>query len=111
MAQGQRPKGNRSPHSLMSAPKARPDCPRCTEGTSQVLESRYNVPDDDAKNPSPATWPHTRRRRQCLSCGHRWTTYEVCIDDLLAMQKAYDRVKLGLARAKHLRQALLDLDV
>lgn len=39
-------------------------CPKC-DGDTQVLETRQ-----------------TRRRRQCLVCGHRFSTFEVLSDNL-----------------------------
>lgn len=40
-------------------------CPKCPEGGTKVIESR-EVADGEA----------IRRRRECLSCEHRFTTYE-----------------------------------
>lgn len=40
-------------------------CPRCNESEDRVLESRQNK-DGSA----------IRRRRECLSCGYRFTSYE-----------------------------------
>ena len=41
-------------------------CPYCTFGESKVIDSR---PTDENER--------IRRRRECLSCGKRFTTYEV----------------------------------
>jgi transcriptional repressor NrdR len=38
-------------------------CPECDQPTIHILESRHG---DD----------HVRRRRECKSCGARFTTYE-----------------------------------
>ncbi len=40
-------------------------CPQCRYEASTVIETRPSV-----------QYPgYTRRRRECLQCGHRWTTY------------------------------------
>lgn len=44
-------------------------CPNCTAERVKVLDSRFDV--------GPI-----RRRRLCLNCQHRWTTYEIREDDL-----------------------------
>lgn len=43
-------------------------CPECCNKISEVIDSRPHVGIGD-KN-------FVRRRRQCVECGHRWTTYE-----------------------------------
>ncbi len=64
-------------------------CPSCGYPESKVIDSR---PSDDAIS--------IRRRRECLQCGHRFTTYERLIDTPLVVIKndgsseAYDRNKL-----------------
>jgi transcriptional repressor NrdR len=76
------------------------DCPRCDRPT-RVLESRRA--DDGAA---------TRRRRECASCGHRFTTYECRQREPLFVRKRdgerqrFDRTKLraALLRATHKRQ-------
>ena len=62
-------------------------CPYCDFGDTKVIDSR---PADDRK----------RRRRECLSCGKRFTTFEIVEQPLLIVQKRdgsiepYDRNKL-----------------
>lgn len=71
-------------------------CPYCGEVESKVIDSR---PADDGER--------IRRRRECLSCGKRFTTYEVVETvPLMVIKKdksreAFDRQKLlnGLMRA------------
>ncbi|MEG0768344.1 MAG: transcriptional regulator NrdR [Ruthenibacterium sp.] len=71
-------------------------CPYCGEIESKVIDSR---PADDGER--------IRRRRECLSCGKRFTTYEVVETvPLMVIKKdksreAFDRQKLlnGLVRA------------
>jgi transcriptional repressor NrdR len=74
------------------------DCPRCDSRT-KTLETR-RVPDGA-----------TRRRRECTSCGHRFTTYERAVPEALEVIKReghrqpFDREKLltALVRASHKR--------
>lgn len=40
------------------------NCPKCDSEASGVVDSRTK---------EPGKW----RRRECVSCGHRWNTYEV----------------------------------
>ena len=52
------------------------NCPKCGAAKNLVLESR--------KRPD-----YTRRRRECSSCNHRWSTAELDIEfyeRLLALQ-------------------------
>jgi transcriptional repressor NrdR len=64
-------------------------CPSCGYQESKVIDSR---PSDDGSS--------IRRRRECLSCNNRFTTYERLIDNPLLVIKndgsseAYDRNKL-----------------
>ena len=64
-------------------------CPVCGNPDSKVVDSR---PSDDNLT--------IRRRRECLECGHRFTTYERYGDNPLIVIKAdgsseaYDRQKL-----------------
>lgn len=51
-------------------------CPRCGTQEVRVINSRpANTPVE----------PIIRRRRVCLACGQRWTTYEIT-------EAAYDRI-------------------
>ena len=67
-------------------------CPRCHKDCSKVVESR-DAADGDA----------IRRRRECLECTHRYTTYERVERPNLAVIKKdgsrelYDRHKLFAA--------------
>jgi transcriptional repressor NrdR len=75
------------------------NCPRCDSPT-RTLETR-RVPDGA-----------TRRRRECSSCGHRFTTYERAVPETLEVIKRdghrqpFDRDKLlgSLNRATHKRK-------
>ena len=64
-------------------------CPVCGYSNSKVVDSR---PSEDSTN--------IRRRRECLDCGHRFTTYERLADTPIVIIKsdgsveAYDRQKL-----------------
>ena len=86
-------------------------CPFCDNPEHRVVESRVA----DAKDA-------IRRRRECLACGQRFTTYERFEEMPLMVVKSsgerqpFDRAKLleGLQRACHKRQvptASLDLAV
>lgn len=82
-------------------------CPYCRENDDKVVDSR--VADEGAA---------IRRRRECLSCGRRYTTYERIEDVSLVVRKRsgaaepFDRAKLraGVERAAsgRLDDALLD---
>ncbi len=64
-------------------------CPFCNSPETKVVDSRA-VQKDSA----------IRRRRECLDCGHRFTTYEYIVEYPLLIQKndgrreEYDRAKL-----------------
>ena len=64
-------------------------CPKCTSIEDKVIDSRITR---DGNN--------TRRRRECLECGHRFTTTEVLVRDSLVVvkrdgrQEPFDRDKL-----------------
>ena len=76
-------------------------CPYCGYGESRVIDSRPT--EDDEK---------IRRRRECLSCGRRFTTYEIVESTPLMVVKKdksrqlFDREKLlrGIVRACDKRQ-------
>lgn len=80
-------------------------CPYCTFGESKVIDSR---PTDENER--------IRRRRECLSCGKRFTTYEVVESVPLVVVKKdnsreeFDRSKLmrGLLRACEKRPVSLE---
>lgn len=64
-------------------------CPRCDHSETRVVDSRLSRGDRAV-----------RRRRECSSCGHRFTTYEHVEKEPLTVRKAdgasepYDRSKL-----------------
>jgi transcriptional repressor NrdR len=75
-------------------------CPEC-QAQTRVLESRQGVGGKSV-----------RRRRECASCGHRFTTHErqeghgqLFVRKRDGRRQAFDRAKLhgGLARAAHKR--------
>lgn len=71
-------------------------CPACRHTDSRVLESR-----------SSEAGRSVRRRRECLSCGHRFTTYErvefvpISVIKRNGDRESFDRSKLlrGIVRA------------
>ena len=80
-------------------------CPKCDSNDDKVLDSR-------AAREGKAI----RRRRQCLTCDHRYTTYEEIVRDELKVVKRdsrlepFDRIKLerGLMRACEKRPVSTD---
>ncbi len=64
-------------------------CPSCNHPEDRVVDSRTS-----------RGGRATRRRRECLNCGHRFTTYEQIEEEPLLVQKraggteTYDRAKL-----------------
>jgi transcriptional repressor NrdR len=80
-------------------------CPKCDSNDDKVLDSRA-AREDKA----------IRRRRQCLACDHRFTTYEEIVRDELKVVKRdgrlepFDRIKLerGLMRACEKRPVTSD---
>jgi transcriptional repressor NrdR len=64
-------------------------CPSCDHSEDRVVDSRTS-----------RGGRATRRRRECLGCGHRFTTYEHIEEEPLHVQKrggdsqVYDRTKL-----------------
>lgn len=70
-------------------------CPKCGSERTRVIDSRAQ----DASN-------SIKRRRECLSCGYRFTTFERCEDPIEVLKsdgstQPFDRNKLlaGLMRA------------
>ena len=55
-------------------------CEKCGGLEIKVRETIYKEWDNETK-------PYTYRRRLCLSCGHRFTTREYTIPDLIAFGK------------------------
>lgn len=69
-------------------------CPFCGHEESKVVDSRPS--EDNAK---------IRRRRECLSCGKRFTTYEI-IESVPIMVIKKDRSREAFSREKLLRGLL-----
>src|SRR5260221_457255 len=55
-------------------------CPKCTSIEDKVIDSRITR---DGNN--------TRRRRECLECGHRFTTTELLVRDSMVVIKRASR--------------------
>ena len=69
------------------------NCEKCGHQDWTVLETRHSH--IKGKPNSPAT----RRRRECLGCGDRFTTYEVSgadYDDLLSATSAIAKLRIVL---------------
>jgi transcriptional repressor NrdR len=83
------------------------NCPQCHSDALKVIDSR-----------NAETEPAIRRRRECESCGYRFTTYErIGVPDLRVIKKdgrreAYDRSKLtrGIWRAVE-KRPVADADI
>ncbi|MCX7982520.1 MAG: transcriptional regulator NrdR [Syntrophales bacterium] len=80
-------------------------CPFCQHGEDKVIDSRLSKEGDAI-----------RRRRECLGCGKRFTTYEV-VEDVLPVvvkkdgrREAFDRMKIknGLMKACEKRPISVD---
>jgi len=81
-------------------------CPFCHHGENRVIDSRISK-DGSA----------IRRRRECLGCGKRFTTYEV-VEEVLPMvvkkdgrREPFDRIKIrnGLLKACEKRPISIDV--
>lgn len=75
-------------------------CPKCGHGNTRVIDSRTQ----DSTNA-------IKRRRECISCGYRFTTFERCEDPIEVIKsdgstQPFDRNKLmvGLMRATSKRE-------
>ena len=91
--------------------KTKGDCPKCN-GCSAVLESRYCDPSaTEGHGPCPINYPFTRRRRECKSCGHRWTTYEIEAEYLEVFNLTRNHVKSELGKIAVIRQKLSELNL
>jgi len=55
-------------------------CPHCSWGSSAVLEARQ-------------TQQYKRRRRECLSCEHRWTTVEVTAEEYKELKELANKAQ------------------
>jgi transcriptional repressor NrdR len=65
-------------------------CPYCAEDDDKVVDSRAN---DDGTA--------IRRRRECLACGHRFTTFERCEEvALVVVKRSGDRVPFDRAKVE-----------
>lgn len=80
-------------------------CPFCQYGEDKVIDSRLSKEGNAI-----------RRRRECLGCGRRFTTYEV-VEDILPMvvkkdgrREPFDRmkIKVGLQKACEKRPISVD---
>ena len=65
-------------------------CPACANDDDKVVDSRANE-DGTA----------IRRRRECLVCGHRFTTFERCEEvPMLVLKRSGDRVPFDAAKVE-----------
>lgn len=76
-------------------------CPYCNKSETRVTDKR------DRDNE-----PVTRRRRECLNCGRRFTTYERVEWDLMVIKKDQSRERFSREKLKKgLEKAFEKLDV
>lgn len=54
-------------------------CSSCATGSAGVIETRYRG-------------GMRRRRRRCVSCGHRWNSVEVTLEDYTALTDEHERL-------------------
>lgn len=50
-------------------------CPECRSSETHVIDSR----------PQHVRSKHIRRRRKCVGCGHRWSTFEIHEDRYMTL--------------------------
>ena len=81
-------------------------CPKCSHPDTKVLDTRLGKGNSSI-----------RRRRQCLQCGHRFTTIEAILREGLVVLKRdgrredFDRAKLltGIRRAAELENYVAEV--
>ena len=71
-------------------------CPKCHCLQDKVVDSRIN--ENGIRF----------RRRECLTCGHRWNTVEICEDDLISLTR-FDPEKYVQKMKNALNQGLEDI--
>ena len=78
-------------------------CPECFEiGKSKVIDSRNSIPNEIMMK---------RRRRECLNCGHRFTTYEILsenIEFIRAVARRSGEIYKALKKLKSDAKAMYD---
>ena len=62
-------------------------CEKCGGLEIKVLETIYRKAEQTKGFRNKSSTPYVYRRRVCLSCGHRFTTREYTIPDLIAFGK------------------------
>ena len=79
-------------------------CPKCSSGELKVLETRAGKV------------ASTRRRRECLSCNHRFSTIEeVLREDLVVVKRdgrreSFDRTKLAMGLRRSIAKRPIDAE-
>jgi transcriptional regulator NrdR family protein len=68
-------------------------CPICAGAAIGVVDSRQAS-------------GHRLRRRRCLTCGHRWSTYEVSGDVFLRMRAVLQQASAVLAQLQAMKRSL-----
>ena len=62
-------------------------CTKCESLDIKVRETIYRKAEQTKGFRNKSSTPYVYRRRVCLSCGHRFTTREYTIPDLIAFGK------------------------
>ena len=62
-------------------------CTKCESLDIKVLETKHRKAEQTIGFRNKSITPYVYRRRVCLSCGHRFTTREYTIPDLIAFGK------------------------
>ena len=62
-------------------------CPKCESLDVKVRETIYRKAEQTKGFRNKSSTPYVYRRRVCLSCGHRFTTREYTIPDLIEFAK------------------------
>lgn len=62
-------------------------CEKCGSQDIKVRETIYRKAEQTKGFRNKSSTPYVYRRRVCLSCGHRFTTREYTIPDLIAFGK------------------------
>ena len=62
-------------------------CTKCESLDVKVRETIYRKAEQTKGFRNKSSTPYVYRRRVCLSCGHRFTTREYTIPDLIAFGK------------------------
>ena len=72
-------------------------CPKCESIQHKCINSRPH----DRKNA-------IMRRRECLDCGHRWTTYEIMQEEAVKAEEGHTVIVCGHFHSNETAKQLMD---